>query len=68
MTRFETGNICFSFRFAGVMLHDGCVLLRGEPRGVFWTLPGGGVELLEPSEEALFPSRSLARACGARLF
>ena len=53
MTRFETSNIRFGFRVAGVMFHERCVLLQGEPQGAFWTLPGGGVELLEPSDEAL---------------
>ncbi|MDQ6661159.1 MAG: NUDIX hydrolase [Chloroflexota bacterium] len=53
MTRVETSNICFGCRVAGVILHDDYVLLQGEPRGAFWTLPGGSVELLESSHDAL---------------
>jgi 8-oxo-dGTP pyrophosphatase MutT (NUDIX family) len=53
LTRFDTSNRRFGFRVAGVMLHERSVLLQGEPQGAFWTLPGGGVELLEPSDEAL---------------
>ncbi len=53
MTRYDTDTIRFGCRVAGVMLRDGSVLLQGEPDGPFWTLPGGGIELLEPSPAAL---------------
>ncbi|HEX8996750.1 MAG TPA: NUDIX domain-containing protein [Ktedonobacterales bacterium] len=43
----------FNFRVAGVWLHEGHVLLQGDPSGEFWCLPGGRVELMEPAEEAL---------------
>lgn len=46
-------NVHFSTRVAGVILFENHVLLQGEPGNTVWTLPGGGVELLEPSEEAL---------------
>lgn len=54
MTRFISDtNVRFGCRVAAVILHDTYVLLQGEPDGAFWTLPGGGIELLEPSEAAL---------------
>lgn len=40
-------------RVAAVILHKNHVLLQGEPDGEFWTLPGGSIELLESSKEAL---------------
>ncbi len=53
MTRFETRNGHFSCRAAAVLLHEGSILLQGEPQATMWTLPGGGIELLEPSDKAL---------------
>ncbi|GER88944.1 hypothetical protein KDW_31060 [Dictyobacter vulcani] len=54
MTRFiSENNIRFGCRVAAVILLLEHVLLQGEPNGDYWTLPGGGVELLEPSETAL---------------
>ncbi len=53
MTRFETSKGRFSCRTAAIILHEDCVLLQGEPYARMWTLPGGGIELLEPSEQAL---------------
>ena|SRR5215475_14593745 len=53
MTRFETSNGRFSCRTAAVVLYEDCVLLQGEPHVRMWTLPGGRIELLEPSEQAL---------------
>ncbi len=53
MTRFEIRKGRFSCRAAAVLLHEGRVLLQGEPQATIWTLPGGGIELLEPSEQAL---------------
>ena len=53
MTRYDTDTVRFGCRVAGIILRDGSVLLQGEPDGPFWTLPGGGIELLEPSPAAL---------------
>ena len=53
MTRFETKEGHFSCRTAAVLLHEGCIFLQGEPQATTWTLPGGGIELLEPSDKAL---------------
>ena len=53
MTRFETRNGHFSCRTAAVLLHEDRILLQGEPQATMWTLPGGGIELLEPSDKAL---------------
>lgn len=43
----------FTFRAAAVWIHDGHVLLQGDPTGDFWVLPGGRVEFMEPAEVAL---------------
>ena len=53
MTQFKQSDVFFRCRTAGVMIHNGAVLLQGEPQGTFWTLPGGGIELLESSQTAL---------------
>lgn len=53
MTHCEKSNLSFRCRTAGVIIHDRAILLQGEPQGTFWTLPGGGIELLEPSYIAL---------------
>lgn len=54
MTRFiSKNNIGFGCRVAAVICHNGHILLQGEPEVDFWTLPGGGIELLETSEAAL---------------
>lgn len=53
MTRFQSGNVNFGCRVAAVILHKNHVLLQGEPEGTYWTLPGGGIEMLEPTQIAL---------------
>jgi ADP-ribose pyrophosphatase YjhB (NUDIX family) len=50
---FERDGRRFNFRVAGVALRDERVLLQGTDHEPFWTLPGGRVEWLEPSPEAL---------------
>jgi ADP-ribose pyrophosphatase YjhB (NUDIX family) len=50
---FEQDSKRFNHRVAGVSLRDGRVLLHRAETEDFWTLPGGRVELLEPSAEAL---------------
>jgi ADP-ribose pyrophosphatase YjhB (NUDIX family) len=51
MILFDTGAAKFAFRAAGVMLHDGYVLLQHDAGT--WFLPGGRVELLELAHDAL---------------
>jgi ADP-ribose pyrophosphatase YjhB (NUDIX family) len=54
MITFVIGDTRFVYRVAGVCLHDGHVLIHcfnGDER--MWALPGGRVELLEPSVETL---------------
>lgn len=53
MISVPVGSGKFNFRVAGVWLHEGHVLLQGDPSGDFWCLPGGRVELMEPAEVAL---------------
>ena len=53
MISVPVGSGKFNFRVAGVWLHEGHVLLQGDPSGEFWCLPGGRVELMEPAEVAL---------------
>jgi 8-oxo-dGTP pyrophosphatase MutT (NUDIX family) len=53
MYKDEQNIIQCRHRVAAIFLHEGHLLLQGEPQGTFWTLPGGGIELLESSQEAL---------------
>ncbi len=53
MISLPVGAGLFNFRTAGVWIHAGHVLLQGDSREDFWTLPGGRVELMEPAEVAL---------------
>ncbi|MER3479937.1 MAG: hypothetical protein C4327_05465 [Meiothermus sp.] len=53
MIVFEQGGICFNYRVAGVAIKNAQVLLCREPKGDFWYLPGGRVELGEESRAAL---------------
>jgi ADP-ribose pyrophosphatase YjhB (NUDIX family) len=52
MTR-EEGKGRFNYRVVGIALHGDQVLLHRAENDDFWSLPGGRVHLLEPSEEAL---------------
>lgn len=53
MSASEKNAAHINCRVAAVILHKNHVLLQGEPDGEFWTLPGGSVELLESTEQAL---------------
>lgn len=53
MSEGEKTNVRMNCRVAAVILHEGCILLQGEPEDTFWTLPGGSVELFESSEKAM---------------
>ena len=43
----------FSYRVAGVALHDGHVLVQRAEADTFWALPGGSVEIGEYATQAL---------------
>ncbi|MBL0387726.1 NUDIX hydrolase [Tumebacillus sp. ITR2] len=49
MIRFDLPGGRFNHRAAGVVVHDGFVLLHRLEKDDFWSLPGGRVELMEPS-------------------
>src|SRR5579859_2103613 len=51
--RFVQNDIHFACRTAGIILHNHHMLLQGEPQEIFWTLPGGSIELQESSQQAL---------------
>jgi ADP-ribose pyrophosphatase YjhB (NUDIX family) len=53
MIQFDRGGARFVFRAAGVCVDAGRVLLHRGRDQDFWSLPGGRVELLEPSGAAL---------------
>ena len=53
MIDFTEGNRRFNCRVAGVMVHDGHVLLHTMEDADYWILPGGRVELGETSTDAL---------------
>ncbi|ARU63073.1 hypothetical protein CBW65_20405 [Tumebacillus avium] len=53
MITFDTGNKRFNHRTAGVFVDEGYVLLHRLASDDFWALPGGRVEFMENTEQAL---------------
>jgi ADP-ribose pyrophosphatase YjhB (NUDIX family) len=53
MITFDEGEKRFTYRVAGIALDVDRVLLLRTEKDNFWFLPGGRVELLEPSQDAL---------------
>lgn len=56
MITFKAGNVKFTYRIAGIAIHDGHVLFQQstiDPNDMFWFLPGGRAELGESAEETL---------------
>ena len=60
----DIGDTRFSFRVAGVAYGPSGVLLQRVAGSDHWLLPGGRVEMLEPSREAL--AREIQEELGAR--
>ena len=50
---FKTNEYVFSYRVAGVLLHNGKVLLQKPPNETAYAIPGGHVALGETNEETL---------------
>ena len=63
MITFSTNDIRFSYRVAGVILHNGRVLCQRESIEHFWFLPGGRAELGESSLESI--RREICEELGA---
>ncbi|MHA6690803.1 NUDIX hydrolase [Devosia sp. A449] len=53
MLSFPVGGTCFNYRVAGVAMRDGHVLVCREDDDSYCMLPGGRVEMGEPSDVAL---------------
>lgn len=53
MLSFPAGGTCFNYRVAGVAMRDGYVLVCREDGDDYCMLPGGRVEMGEPSDLAL---------------
>lgn len=53
MISYEKDNYVFSYRVAGVAVHDNKVLIHRSIIDDFWSLPGGRCEFLEVSKDAL---------------
>jgi ADP-ribose pyrophosphatase YjhB (NUDIX family) len=53
ITFYRGDDTAFNFRTVAVMIHEGHVLIHRSATEEHWTLPGGRVELLEPSPESL---------------
>ena len=49
----DADSACFTYRVAGVCVHDGHVLLHRAETDDFWALPGGRCELFETSCDTL---------------
>jgi len=50
---FKTDEYVFSYRVAGLLLHNGKVLLQKIPNEIAYAIPGGHVDLGETNEETL---------------
>lgn len=50
---FKTDEFVFSYRVAGLLLHDGKILLQRPTGDTSYAIPGGHVELGETNEETL---------------
>lgn len=53
MVKFKVENKEFTMRSAGIILNNGKVLFQKRKGDKFWALPGGKVELMEKSEDAI---------------
>ena len=53
MITFTKDNVRFNYRIAGVVIHNGRVLLSRVEGWNFWFLPGGRAEMMEPAQETL---------------
>ncbi len=53
MLQIKQGDQKFNFRIAGILLHEGKVLLHREKHLNIWALPGGRGELMEHSTETI---------------
>ncbi|GAB4440332.1 MAG: NUDIX domain-containing protein [Anaerolineae bacterium] len=53
MITFDVGGVRFVYRTVGVAIDGGRVLLHQADGDDFWSMPGGRVEPLEPSPDAL---------------
>jgi 8-oxo-dGTP pyrophosphatase MutT (NUDIX family) len=53
MITFDRDNCRFTYRVAGVAIHDGMVLLHRDIYEEFWVLPGGRCEMGEQSSQGL---------------
>ena len=53
MITFAANGTRFTYRVAGIILHNGRVLCQHAPEETFWFLPGGRAELSESSEESI---------------
>lgn len=53
MISFDVSGARFTYRVAGVCIHNGYVLTHKSEMDDFYALPGGRVEILEFSEDAL---------------
>ena len=53
MITFNAHKTRFTYRVAGIILHNGRVLCQHAPDEMFWFVPGGRAELGESSEESI---------------
>jgi ADP-ribose pyrophosphatase YjhB (NUDIX family) len=51
--QFDQGGHRFTYRIAGIAIHDGKVLLHRAEGETFWAVPGGRAELGETAEQTI---------------
>jgi 8-oxo-dGTP pyrophosphatase MutT (NUDIX family) len=67
MLSFELEEGRFQFRAAAIIRRDGHLLIHRATRDAWWSLPGGRVELHEPSAIALEREIGEEMGCGATI-
>ncbi len=66
MITFETPDVRFTYRVAGIAIHDEHVLLEYTQRYNFWFVPGGRCELLEQATTTL--QREMQEELGIQVY
>lgn len=67
MIRLDRKPDLFSFRVAGLILHEGHVLVQQIPGEDYWAMPGGRAEIGETSEQTIVREMQEELGCRVRV-